>query len=320
MTTEQEEHPTDVFEGGPGGLDPIDWSQWSTTPPHLQPQNGEGQGEDPPQGALSPESLNAAVNQQMEGARPEVPIVGEPPNGTVELLWGIERDGKRYRTALVRELNGADEERIARLSTSATNYNVLVVDLHLRCAVEQVGPVLISDEPDLLGELLISDRDILFKEILLATYGKTRDYENVPCPTCSFEMDLHIDIEALIQVTKAREFDSNQFVVILRNGTQVLMRNVTGNDQLSVFRNTSRALSTPEANTAFIAACVDKVDGKPIADPEKWARELGILDRTKIVNALLDIPAIGFKEVEVPCTKCGKNLPTVFGWADLLPG
>jgi hypothetical protein len=133
-------------------------------------------------------------------------------------------------------------------------------------------------------------------------------------------MDLHVDIDALIEVSNVREFDSGNFVVILRNGTSVLMRNVTGNDQLSVFRNTTRAMSTAEANTAFIAACVEKVDGKAVPDPEKWARGLGILDRKKITNALLDIPAIGFKEVEVPCTNCGKNLPTVFGWADLLPG
>ena len=123
----------------------------------------------------------------------------------------------------------------------------------------------------MLGELLICDRDILFKEILLTTYGRTRDYEGVPCPTCGFEMDLHVDIEGLIEVTNPRTFDSDKFTVELRDGGQVLMRYVTGNDQMSVFRNTSRRMSTPEANTAFIAACVEKVDGKAGRRP----REVG---------------------------------------------
>ena len=172
MTTEQEEQTPDVLAGGPGGLDPINWDEWSTVPPHMREQ---GVGELQP-GALPPESLNEALGEMLKEAKPDVPIVDAPPNGTVELLWGIERGGKRYRTALVRELNGADEERIARLSTSATNYNVLVVDIHLRCAVEQIGNIMVAGDPDVLGELLISDRDILFKEVLLATYGHTRDY------------------------------------------------------------------------------------------------------------------------------------------------
>ena len=70
---------------------------------------------------------------------------------------------------------------------------------------------------------------------------------------------------------------------------------------------------------AFLAACVVNVDGMVVADPQKWARDLGAADRRNIVEGLLDIPAIGFKEVEVPCEKCGENLPTAFGWADLLP-
>lgn len=299
MSNEQEvAHPEDEV---------IDFTQWSTTPPGATEPMEQ-----------TPDELNAALQKMLEPARPDVPVIDDPPPGTVELLWGIERDGHRYRTAIVRELNGSDEEAIARLPSSGPNYNVMVVDVHLRCAVVQIGAVDIEKEREALGELLISDRDILFKEILLTTYGRTRDYEGVSCPTCSFEMDLHVDIEGLIQINNPRTFEDDKFTVTLRDGAQVLMRYVNGKDQMSVFSNTARKLSGPEANTAFIAACVERVDGKAVSDPEKWARELGLTDRRKIVDALLDIPAIGFKEVEVPCEKCGENLPTVFGWADLL--
>ena len=289
----------------------LDMSQWSNTPPD---QRGDA---DP----AAPDQLNAAAQQFYAQSKPDVPVIDDPPEGAAHLLWGVEHDGKRYRSAYVSELTGADEEAIARLPRSATNYNVVVVDIHLRRAVKQIGPVS-ADSDDfekLLGELLVSDRDILFKEILLATYGKVRDYENVPCPTCGFEMDLHIDIEGLIEVTNDRVFDSDRFTVELRNGSPVVMRYTRGKDQLAVFHDGGRVLSTPEANSGFIAACVITVDGKIVPDPEQWARNLGAADRRKIVTALLDVPAIGFKEVEVPCGKCGENLPTVFGWADLLP-
>jgi hypothetical protein len=303
MTSEQTEIPVNPED------EIFDMSKWSTTPPGLAATDDES----------SPETKNDALRQMLEPARPGIPVIDDPPPGTAELLWGIERDGRRYRTALVRELTGADEEAIARLPSGSPNFNVMVVDLHLRCAVTQIGVVDVEQDKDVLGELLISDRDILFKEVLLTTYGKTREYENVACPTCGFEMDLHIDIEGLIEVRNPKTFESDKFTVTLRDGKQVLMRFVNGKDQISVFHSGSKRLTAPEANTAFLAACVERVDGKAVADPEAWALGLGIADRRILVDSLLDIPAIGFKEVEVPCDKCGENLPTVFGWADLLP-
>jgi hypothetical protein len=317
MTSEQtefEELTPDDFDPekvNPGG-EVFDMSQWSTTPP------GVGEGEIHP-GALTPDHVNASLERMLEDARPDVPVIDEPPPGTAELLWGIEHEGHRYRTALVRELNGADEEALARLPSSNANYNVMVVDLYLRCAVVQVGPIDVTKDKSALGKLLISDRDILFKEILLTTYGKEREYENVSCQSCGFVVDLFVDVEALVEIRNEREITSDRFVVELRDGTQVLMRYVSGADQMAVFHSTVTTLTTPEANTAFLATCVEKVNGKPVGDPEKWALELGAQDRAKIVAALLDIPAVGFKEVEVPCEKCGNRLPTRIGWADLLP-
>lgn len=288
----------------------INWDEWSETPPGADEEISEP----------TPENLNAGLAKMLEGTRPDVPVIEEPPSGHCTLLLGIEHQGVRYRSAVVRELNGTDEEAIARLPRNSANYSVLIVDLHLRRAVTQIGPVDVTKNPEVLGDLIVSDRDILFKEILLATYGTERDYERVVCPTCQFEMSLNVDIEGLIEITNPKSaFTSDRFVVELRDKRKVLMRYVTGKDQLAVFESVSRTPSSAEANTAFIAHCLVKVDNEIVADPEEWSRQLGIVDRRKIVDALLDVPAIGFKEVEVPCNKCGENLPTAFGWADLLP-
>jgi len=318
MTSEQTEYEglsPDDFDPekvNPGG-EVFDMSQWTETPP------GEAPEREFHPGAMMPDDINASLERMLEDARPDVPVIDEPPAGTVELLWGIEVQGQRYHTAVVRELNGGDEEVLARLPSGNANFNVMVVDLHLRCAVTQVGPIDVTKNRDVLGQLLITDRDILFKEILITTYGKERTYRDVLCPTCGFAVDLFVDVEALVEINNEREFASDRFAVELRDGTQVLMHYVTGNDQLSVFHSTAKSLTTPEANSAFLATCVEKVNGKAVADPEKWALELGARDRAKIVEALLDIPVVGFKEVEVPCEKCGNRLPTRIGWADLLP-
>jgi hypothetical protein len=318
MTSEQ----TDLEELSPDDFDPdkinpdgeiFDMSQWSTEPPGTQPE------QEMHPGALTPDHVNDSLARMLEDTRPDVPLIADPPAGTVELLWGIERDGHRYKTAIVRELNGGDEEALARLPAGNVNYNVMVVDLHLRCGVVQIGGIDIAKDRNALGELLIFDRDILFKEILLTTYGKQRTYRDVLCPTCGFAVDLYVDVEALVEIRDNREFSSDRFVAELRDGRQVLMRYVSGNDQLGVFQSTTRPLTTAEANSAFLASCVEKVDGKAVANPQEWSRELGAADRATIVEALLAIPSIGFKEVEVPCEKCGERLPTKITWADLLP-
>ena len=243
------------------GDEVLDLSQWSTTPP-----GADGNG-DP----------NAAASNFYEQAKPDVPVIDEPPEGASVLLWGIEHEGQRYRSAFVSELTGADEEAIARLPRNGTNFSIMVVDMHLRRAVDRIGPLDVADHPDILGELLISDRDILFKEILLATYGSTREYDEVICPTCGFEMQMRIDIAALIKVTKQRTFDSDRFTRTMRNGEQVVMRYARGKDQLSIYHDNRRELSVPEANTGFLAACVVNVDGEVVADP----REVGTRPRRR---------------------------------------
>ena len=82
-----------------------------------------------------------------EQAKPDVPVIDEPPEGASVLLWGIEHEGQRYRSAFVSELTGADEEAIARLPRNGTNFSIMVVDMHLRRAVDRIGPLDVAEGP-----------------------------------------------------------------------------------------------------------------------------------------------------------------------------
>jgi hypothetical protein len=91
----------------------------------------------------------------------------------------------------------------------------------------------------------------------------------------------------------------------------------TGGDQLKIY-STDKIQTDAEVNTQILTRCIDTVDGTPPANAREFALELSVKDRGLLVDALADGPGVRFKEVEVPCEHCGKPLPFLLGWADLL--
>ncbi len=257
-----------------------------------------------------------AVAAFAEASKPDVPEIDDPRPGVFSLMYGIEVDGERHKMAEVRELNGADEEVLARLNRSKPNYPVVLVDTILRRAVVSLGGLPVNNRPELLSELLLGDREVLFKEILFATYGTTKEYEDVICSTCEKGNDIRVDFEGIIE-EKGLETDEPIVENTLRNGVEVRMRFPTGADQMSVMQG-DKLMSEPEQNTVMLGRVIETVNGKPIMDGENYARKLGLVDRKLLVDALVEGPSVRFKEDEVLCSHCGNRLPLVLGWADLL--
>jgi hypothetical protein len=271
------------------------------------------------------DTLVGAASAFTAASEPDVPQIDPPSTGLLTLMWGVPGEGDetaetRNTRAEVRELNGADEEAIARLKESSPSFFTDLVDVVLRRAVETVGDTAITpvNGMDVLGDLLVADREILFKEILLATFGSERSYENVECPECSGLNDIAIDVEGLTKVT---HFDGDPRIeVTLRDGRKLAIHYPLGKDQKFVY-GAKEETSGPGYNTRMIARCVDTVNAEPFFGEQsalKFALELGMADRRKIVTALASGPSVKFREVEVPCTECGEAIPFVFGWADLL--
>lgn len=255
-----------------------------------------------------------------QASEPDVPQIEPPGSGHLTLMWGVEgEDGVRLRKAEVRELNGADEEAMARLDQNSPAYFTDLVDLVLRRAVVSVGEETIvpSNGLAVLGDLIAVDRDLLFKEIIVATFGSQREYENIKCPNCDEGNDIEVDVEGLIAV---EELEGEPVTsVTLRDGREVALHYPTGKDQKYTY-DSKEALSVAEYNTRMIGRCIDTVDGAEVLaqQAQNMARKFGMADRRKIVTALAGGPSVKFKEVEVPCTECGEAIPFAFGWADLL--
>jgi hypothetical protein len=254
----------------------------------------------------------------VEAGRPEMPLIETPNPGMTTLSYGIEIDGERRKLVTVRELNGSDEEALARLDpTKGDQYYVLLMDLIIKRATETIGGV----EPTAaqLGQLLMGDRDVIFLEIVLATTGESKEYEDVTCPECGDVFNADVEVRGVVDIHRLEEEDDPYTDVVLRDGSSVHLRYPTGDDQMSLFQGKDAGKKNPsERNTLLLGRCIDTVDGKEVRNAVDYARNLGMTDRRTLINALGQGPRVEFKEVEVPCPECGIELPFKLSWADLL--
>jgi hypothetical protein len=269
---------------------------------------------DSPFGTYADPEHEDAVKSFIEATEPDEPEIDEPRPGSIELQHGLVVDGEQHKLAEVRELNGADEEVLSKFDPNEANYGVTFMDAVLRRAVVSLGGTKPTQAH--LASLLMGDRELLFKEVMFATYGDTKEYEDVICKQCGEGNDLKVDFNEVVEFTELDE-DPESVQETLRDGRVVTMHYPTGADQLAVFQG-KKEVTEAEGNTGLLVRCIKYVDGKPLADPPKFARTLGIKDRRTLIQRLSMGPSVRFKEVEVPCVHCGTEMKFRLSWADLL--
>lgn len=255
-------------------------------------------------------SAAAAVLAQVFGSGEE-PALSLPPDMGVLLPVGLERDGERIRHAEVRELTGADEERLARTQGYARYLDSLVT----------CGTVSIGDEPAtpaLLRGLMVGDREALILAIRIATFGTALTFTEFVCPHCGEKSDItvHLNEIALRGAGWAESFE-----VTLRDGSIATWRWPNGHDHL-LFDDSER--SAAEANTLLLSRClvsITKSDGTVLAGSKQLALKLGVADRRALVSAISDhAPGPSYDEVRMVHDACGKEVPIVITIWDLFRG
>jgi hypothetical protein len=263
------------------------------------------------------QGMEESVSSWKAATEPVRPTIEVPRDGIVRLMHGLaDEHGGRIKEAEVRELTGEDEEVLSRLKSGSHNYVVHLMDMILRRAVVRIGDVEVQKDPSVLGDLLVADSDLLFKEIILVTFGDHREYEAVECPSCTASNDISVEVDGVLDV---KELEGPPFFEApLRNGSTAYGHFYLAKDKRYVF-DTEKRLTTAEYNTRVISRLIDTIDGKPVGRPEDFAKSLSLRDRQEIIKAIQRGPSVNFKEVEVPCSACGVSIPFAFGWADLLP-
>ena len=233
------------------------------------------------------------------------------------LPGGIEREGSIIRSAEVRELTGADEEALAKVSGHPGRF----VSALLKCGVVRVGEY--ESSPALLRELLIGDRDSLVLAISRATFGNEIAYDNIGCPHCNERLDIKIHLDD-IPMKRMEDDGEREFDVVLRKGRIARVRLPTGNDQEILFE--SFDASGPEQNTILLSRCVLSLtdsNGRPkkVNNSKSQVTALGVVDRRAILKALAD-RTIGpeYDKVSFHHESCNREVTVEVSVNDLFRG
>lgn len=240
-----------------------------------------------------------------------IPRIIEAPNTSTELLLGLNGE----KLATVREMTGSDEEYLSSLEAKGALSYAEYMSYLLKKTVVSIGDIEVKNNPEIIDQLIIGDRDILFLAVVKATYGKTRTF-NIKCGECRGDVDINVDLDEDFSVEGTPEDAAKKISVELKNGEIVTFRLPNGGDSRYVAK---KGKTSAESNTLMMARCAElPMDA---GSKERWARDLNIGDRTKIVNALLGVK-IGPKPAEVndPCPHCGETISMVIDWVGLLFG
>jgi len=268
----------------------------------------------PPSG---PEGTSSMTTENVAAAlaratSTDPPVIEDAPQVTVTLPGGYLRpDGRLERTAVVRELNGYDEERLSRLN-AAKNVAVYVTEL-LSLGVETIGGEPVSK--DILRALLIGDRDALVLGVRQATYGNLVPFQ-LHCAECDTDSDVNVELDVDVHVVEMEDPLKRVFEVPLKRGNaQVSL--LTGVTQEAFSENLGKRTQA-EINTIMMAKSVVTINGIPVRGNEDMLRALSALDRETLITFIAEHqPGPQLGEIRVPCATCGAEYPVSLGLPNL---
>ena len=253
----------------------------------------------------------ALANNLLNSALAETPVQEEvkitPPSDNVVTLPGgfLTATGEIITEAEVRELNGSDEEAIAR----ATNVGRALLTILNRGTV-RIGNQRADEK--LLDQLLSGDRDMLVLGILKATFGKTADLGGY-CEGCAEVKTVQVDLDTDIKVKALLDPINDRVFTVEGRDRTYTVHLPTGITQKEMLQNTDK--TSAELTTLMLENTVLKIDASPVLSKVQ-IQNLGLVDRRTIseaINKRLCGPQ--FDAVKVSCPDCESevSVPVNFG-------
>lgn len=258
----------------------------------------------------SPELMNKLAQQAMSeqeatvlATKPEVQL---PPSPEVELPGGLlDPILGTISTAEVRELNGADEEAIAKVNN--VGKSLLLI---LERATTKIG-----EEPaskDLLDALYAGDREMLMLAIRKITFGTDVKVGPGQCPSCGTEQVFDIDLDKDVPIKKLE--GDRQFTVKCNVG-EVSVVFPTGSTQKEMVASNDK--TSAELDTILLKNCVKAINGVPVLNTET-VRSLGLKDRRTLLNEITSRnPGPQLGAIKKDCQSCGQEVPLPLTLAEL---
>ncbi|GHB52463.1 hypothetical protein GCM10010331_45090 [Streptomyces xanthochromogenes] len=255
-------------------------------------------------------AANAAMQQVLVNSTGPAPAPPLPSGSQVPLPVGIEINGTLMRDAEIRELTGADEEKLSKVSRSSVRF----FDTLLKLGVVSLGNEPVT--PALLKGLYVADRDALMLAIRIATFGPQLELVGVSCPTCRELVDFTVDLSTV----ELRGLPAGETRVELRDGRWAYLRFPTGEDQEHILAAVDA--TSAETNTALLERCVTYIEspaaGIRVPGSADVARRLGIADRRTILMYLADhAPGPQLMSLSTEHEACGEEVPLPLTVADI---
>lgn len=219
-----------------------------------------------------------------------------PPLDNIVTLPGgyLNAAGEVITTAEVRELNGKDEEAIAR---SATTGKALL-------AILNRGAVKVGDEKAdeaLLDRLLSGDRDTLLLGILKMTFGNEAELPAY-CETCEDFKTVTVDLNADIKVKVMTDPINDRVFTVMGKSQEYTVKMPTGLAQKELISNSDK--TSAELNTILLENTVIKIGTSPVLT-KLQIHNMGIADRRTVIDEI-NKRVVGpqFDALTVTCPDC----------------
>ena len=254
------------------------------------------------------QSLSAVVVEEAVGSTPVITIPSLPDTN-IELPGGFydPMDDQLVTTAEVRELTGADEEAIVKLSEPGK-----ALMLILERATVSIGGKPAGKET--LGMLLAGDREALLLGIRCVTFGSEIELDTV-CSRCPEVQNFKIDLKKDVKVkTLSDRVNDRRFTLDLKVG-RVKVALPTGDTQNKLINASNKNVA--ELDTLLLSSCVLEINDVPVLG-QAQIRNLGIKDRRTILEEIADRnPGPLLNEVKKACGTCGQEVDLPLTLADL---
>lgn len=273
---------------------------------------------------MTTQTLNAAENPalankiaqeitkvQVEETVGSVPTITIPslPDTNIDLPGGFydPLDDQLVTTAEVRELTGADEEAIVKI----TEPGKALMTILEKATVSLGGK---PADKETLSMLLAGDREALLLAIRRVTFGNEVELEAV-CSRCPELQTFVVDLEKDVEVKALEDrINDRRFTLDLKVG-KVKVALPTGDTQNKLVNASNK--NTAELDTLLLSNCVLEINDVPVLG-QAQIRNLGIKDRRTILEEIAKRnPGPLLSEVKKACKTCGQEVELPLTLADL---
>ena len=246
----------------------------------------------------------AAVGAALSDPPPEINI----PETSGDLPIGWLTQSQELVTAYqVRELNGYDEEALAKIDY-VKNPAVYQTEL-LVTAVVSIGGEPMTKE--MARALLIGDRDALVVAIARATYGNGVEFK-LHCGDCDSDSLVEVELDQDIPMVAPGDGQQRTFTVPLKNGEAVITL-LNGFAQ-EAFSDGIGRLNPAQLQTSLLAHSVVSINGERTLFKDGPVRALSAADRTTLAEFISEHqPGPQLNNIPINCATCGKEYPISLG-------